>query len=64
MGRGQGPIPHDFPHTLAGEFTRTGYITRLVEKGHFNPQRVSMGFESLELDESGRTLINGFKDEY
>ncbi|RKX35681.1 MAG: arylsulfatase [Verrucomicrobia bacterium] len=54
MGRGQGPIPDDFPHTLAGELTKGGYRTHLVGKGHFNPQRAAMGFESMELDESGR----------
>jgi arylsulfatase len=64
MGWGQGPIPNDYPHTLAGEFTRAGYRTHFVGKGHFHPQRALMGFESHELDESGRTLRNGFMDEY
>ncbi|MFC1713593.1 arylsulfatase [Candidatus Poribacteria bacterium] len=64
MGRGQGPIPNDFPHTLAGEFTRAGYRTHMVGKGHFRPQRDLMGFETAEIDESGRTIVNGFKDEY
>ncbi|HRW07038.1 MAG TPA: arylsulfatase [Caldilineaceae bacterium] len=54
MGRGQGPIPNDFAHTLAGEFTAAGYRTHLVGKGHFQPQRTLMGFETTELDESGR----------
>ncbi len=54
MGRGQGPIPCDYPYTLAGELTRAGYRTHLVGKGHFHPQRASMGFESAKLDESGR----------
>lgn len=54
MGRGQGPIPNDFPHTLAGELTKAGYRTHLVGKGHFHPQRTPMGFETSELDESGR----------
>ena len=54
MGRGQGPIPNDFPHTLAGELTKSGYRTHLVGKGHFHPQRTPMGFETSELDESGR----------
>ncbi|MHC4884786.1 MAG: sulfatase-like hydrolase/transferase, partial [Planctomycetota bacterium] len=64
MGRGQGPIPNDFSHTLAGEFSAAGYRTHLVGKGHFSPHRASMGFQSAELDESGRTLITGFPDEY
>ncbi|MFC1461236.1 arylsulfatase [Verrucomicrobiota bacterium] len=54
MGGGQGPVPNDFPHTLAGELTRAGYRTHMVGKGHFHPQRSLMGFESMELDESGR----------
>jgi arylsulfatase len=64
MGWGQGPIPDDYPHTLAGELRTAGYRTHLVGKGHFTPQRASMGFETTELDESGRTLPNGFEDEY
>ncbi|OGV53252.1 MAG: hypothetical protein A2017_06195 [Lentisphaerae bacterium GWF2_44_16] len=54
MGKGQGHIPNDFPHTLAGELTKNGYRTHLVGKGHFHPYRTSMGFESSELDESSR----------
>ena len=54
MGQGQGPIPSDFPHTLAGELTQAGYRTHMVGKGHFHPHRAAMGFESMELDESGR----------
>lgn len=54
MGDGQGPIPNDYPHTLAGELAASGYQTHLVGKGHFHPQRAAMGFQSAELDESGR----------
>jgi len=54
MGRGQGQMPDDYPHTIAGELTRAGYRTHMVGKGHFHPQRSLMGFESTELDESGR----------
>jgi len=54
MGRGQGSIPNDFPHTLAAELCRAGYRTHLVGKGHFHPHRAPMGFGSMELDESGR----------
>jgi len=64
MGRGQGPIPNDFPHTLAGEMTAAGYQTHLVGKGHFHPQRAMMGFQTHELDESNRMAINGMEDEY
>ena len=54
MGRGRPQIPNDFPHTLAGELARAGYRTHLIGKGHFHPQRTPMGFDSAELDESGR----------
>ena len=54
MGAGQGPIPNNFPHTLPGELTAAGYRTHLVGKGHFEPQRALMGFQTTELDESGR----------
>jgi arylsulfatase A-like enzyme len=65
MGPGQGPVPNDFPHTLAGELTRAGYRTHMVGKGHFTPQRTLMGFESTELDESGRMLMQaGLADDY
>lgn len=54
MGWGQGPIPNDFPHTIPGELSKAGYRTHMVGKGHFHPQRTLMGFQSMELDESGR----------
>jgi len=54
MGCGQGQIPNDFAHTLPGELTKAGYRTHMIGKGHFWPQRTLMGFESMELDESGR----------
>jgi len=54
QGRGQGPMPNDFAHTIAGEFASAGYRTHLVGKGHFSPHRASMGFQTMELDESGR----------
>lgn len=64
MGWGQGTIPNNFPHTLAGELTKAGYRTHRVGKGHFNPQTASMGFETFELDESGRARMFGFEDDY
>ena len=64
MGAGQGSIPNDFPHTMPGELALAGYQTHLVGKGHFAPQRTKMGFETHELDESGRMLADGLKDEY
>ena len=64
MGRGQGPMPNDFPFTLAGQLSLANYQTHLVGKGHFTPQRSKMGFESHELDESGRMIKDGLVDEY
>jgi arylsulfatase A-like enzyme len=64
MGWGQGPIPNDFPYTLAGELSKAGYRTHRVGKGHFHPATESMGFETFELDESGRTRMHGFEDDY
>lgn len=54
MGWGQGTMPNDYPHTLAGELTKASYQTRMVGKGHFHPHTAPMGFETTELDESGR----------
>jgi arylsulfatase A-like enzyme len=54
MGTGQGSMPNDYPYTMAGMLSRGGYRTHLVGKGHFHPYRSSMGFQSIELDESGR----------
>ena len=64
MGRGQGAIPNDFPHTLGRELVSAGYQTHLVGKGHFNTPRAYMGFQSRELDESGRLFRDGEQDEY
>ncbi len=64
MGWGQGQMPNDFSHSLAGEFTNAGYRTHMIGKGHFFPQRTLMGFQSTEIEEAGRTLPKGFKDEY
>jgi len=64
MGRGQGPVPNDFPHTIAGELAKAGYRTHMAGKGHFTPQRTLMGFQSTEIDESGRVESPGFKDDY
>ena len=64
MGRGQGPIPNDYPHTLAGELTEAGYPTHLVGKGHFSPPEAPMGFETHELYEASRGDTQDYQDEY
>ncbi len=65
MGSNQPQTPNNFPHTIAGELTNAGYRTHSVGKGHFHPQWTSMGFETRELDESGRCLKGcGLEDDY
>ncbi|GIX06009.1 MAG: hypothetical protein KatS3mg115_0412 [Candidatus Poribacteria bacterium] len=51
MGRGQGPIPNDFPHTLAGEFQKAGYQTHLVGKGALHPPT---GLDGVRVPRAGR----------
>lgn len=66
MGWGQGPIPRDFRHTLAGDLTAAGYRTHMVGKSHFHmhPDREHMGFESMEMEEASRPIVYGIQDEY
>ncbi len=54
MGHGQGQMPNDYAHLLAGEFAKAGYRTHLVGKGHFEPPYASMGFETSEQMEARR----------
>jgi len=39
----------DYPHTLAGEFTKAGYQTHCAGKMHVHPLRNRMGFQDVEL---------------
>src|ERR1035437_4576326 len=64
MSPEQPEMPNDYPHTLAGEFTRAGYQTHLSGKAHFTPQYDLMGFQSTEVDEAGRVESPNFKDAY
>jgi arylsulfatase len=64
MSVGQGQIRNDYPNILPQMLTQNGYRTHLVGKGHFFPQRSMMGFETHELDESGRVYTKDFKDDY
>lgn len=61
IGPGQGSVPNNFEHTFAGELTNAGYRTHMIGKGHFTPQRTSMGFETRELDESGRMPTSDYR---
>src|ERR1035437_10298801 len=64
MAAEQPEMPNDYPHTLAGELTKAGDQTHLAGKAHFTPQRALMGFETTEIDESGRVESEGFNDDY
>ncbi len=64
MGKGQGPIPSSFTHTLPGELARTGYHTQAIGKNHFYPQRALNGYHNCILDESGRAESPRFVSDY
>ena len=64
MGRGQGEIPNNYPTTLPLELEKAGYRTHLAGKGHFSPQRTGIGFQTSELDESGRMTDPNNPDDY
>lgn len=42
-------VEWNYPHTLAGEFTRNGYQTQAIGKMHVYPARNRLGFEAIEL---------------
>lgn len=42
-------VPWTYPHTLAGELSKSGYYTQCVGKMHVHPLRNSMGFHSIRL---------------
>jgi arylsulfatase A-like enzyme len=42
-------VSWNYPHTLAGEFTRNGYQTQAIGKMHVYPARNRLGFEAVEL---------------
>lgn len=45
----QDGIPWDYPHTLAGELSKSGYYTQCVGKMHVHPLRSYLGFHHVEL---------------
>lgn len=42
-------VAWDYPETLAGNFTRAGYQTRMCGKMHVHPLRNNLGYEEVEL---------------
>ncbi len=54
----------NFANTLAGELVKTGYHAEGIGKMHFFPQRASMGFSHILLDESGREEDKYFCSDY
>ena len=45
----QDGVRWDYPHTMAGELSDAGYITKCVGKMHVHPLRNSLGFHDIEL---------------
>lgn len=64
MGRGQGPIPDHYAHTLPGELAAAGYHTQSIGKNHFAPQRALNGYHNCIVDESGRAETPEFVSDY
>ncbi len=64
MGKGQGPIPSNFVHTLPGELAKAGYHTQAIGKNHFHPQRALNGYHNCILDESSRAESPSFISDY
>ena len=64
MGRGQGPMPDRFVHTLPGELAAAGYHTQAIGKNHFHPQRALNGYHNCIIDESGRVESPRFVSDY
>ncbi|MCK5759550.1 MAG: sulfatase-like hydrolase/transferase, partial [Clostridiales bacterium] len=64
MGKGQNIMGTNFPQTLPGELSTSGYHTQAVGKMHFFPQRSLNGFHNTLLDESGRQHNPGFVSDY
>lgn len=50
----------EFPRT----FSENGYRTHAIGKLHYHPQRNYHGFQSAEIDESGRVEAPGFVSDY
>ena len=61
MGKGQGPIPSNFRHTMPGTLAQAGYHTQAVGKNHFHPQRALNGYHNCIIDESGRMPDSDFR---
>jgi len=64
MGRGQGEMGTNFPHTLPEELANAGYHNHAIGKMHFFPQRSLHGFHQTVLYEETRRYDPGFESDY
>ncbi|MBF0245331.1 MAG: sulfatase-like hydrolase/transferase, partial [Planctomycetes bacterium] len=57
-------VPWRYENTLAEMLGRSGYQTHCVGKTHFFPQRLHMGFQSLDSYEAGQNLDGRYVNDY
>jgi arylsulfatase A-like enzyme len=60
----QDQVPWEYPITLAGELSVAGYQTHVVGKTHFYPQRLHLGFQSLESYEGDQNFDGRYVNDY
>ena len=61
---GYSRIAERYPVELPRVLARAGYRTHAIGKNHFHPQRHRHGYETVELDESGRVESEDFESDY
>ena len=61
---GYSRIPTRYPTELPRLFSDAGWQTHSIGKNHFFPQRNTHGWQTAELDESGRVEQEGFVSDY
>jgi arylsulfatase A-like enzyme len=57
-------VPWRYETTLPGELAKAGYQCHLVGKSHFYPQRIHMGFHSIESYECLQNLDGDYVNDY
>ena len=61
---GYSRIPTRYPTELPRLFSAEGWVTHAIGKNHFFPQRNAHGWQTVELDESGRVESADFVSDY
>ncbi|QDU69524.1 arylsulfatase [Engelhardtia mirabilis] len=61
---GYSRIPTRYPTELPRLFSGAGWTTHAIGKNHFFPQRSTHGWQTVELDESGRVESDDFVSDY